>query len=105
MNKGVCGIDCEKCDCYIASVNNDDDLREKTAILWSKLNNASIAKDMINCFGCLSLGEKCYYCAELCAIRKCALSKKYMSCSQCLDRYSCDKLALIINNNKDLFNN
>ena len=39
---GYCGLDCEKCDAYIATVNDDQTLREKTAKLWAKLNNAPI---------------------------------------------------------------
>lgn len=35
-----CGLDCEKCDAYIATINDDQHLREKTAKLWAKLNNA-----------------------------------------------------------------
>ena len=30
---GYCGLDCEKCDAYIATVNDDQALREKTAKL------------------------------------------------------------------------
>ena len=36
----ICGLDCEKCDAYIATKNNDQALREKTAKLWSELNQA-----------------------------------------------------------------
>ena len=28
-----CGLDCRKCDAYIATMNNDDNLRKKTADL------------------------------------------------------------------------
>ena len=35
---GYCGLDCEKCDAYIATVHNDQDLRETTAKLWAELN-------------------------------------------------------------------
>lgn len=31
---------CEKCDAYLATINNDQALCEKTAKLWVKLNNA-----------------------------------------------------------------
>ena len=31
----ICGLDCEKCDAYIATKNDDQELREKTARLWS----------------------------------------------------------------------
>ncbi|MEG2930085.1 MAG: DUF3795 domain-containing protein, partial [Oscillospiraceae bacterium] len=47
-----CGLDCEKCDAYIATINNDDALREKTAKLWAELNNAPITAAMIHCMGC-----------------------------------------------------
>ena len=47
-----CGLDCEKCDAYIATVNDDQELREKTADLWAKLNNAPILPEHINCEGC-----------------------------------------------------
>ena len=32
-------MDCENCAARIATVNNDDELREKTAKEWSVLNN------------------------------------------------------------------
>lgn len=35
---GFCGLDCEKSDAYIATVNDDQALREKTAKLWAELN-------------------------------------------------------------------
>ena len=37
-----CGLDCEKCDAYIATIIDDQELREKTAMLWAELNNAPI---------------------------------------------------------------
>ena len=33
---GYCGLDCENCDAYIATVNDDQALREKTAKLWAE---------------------------------------------------------------------
>ena len=40
MNKliGCCVLDCEKCDARIATIANDNALREKTAAMWTKLN-------------------------------------------------------------------
>ena len=60
MNKLIafCGLECEKCDAYIATKNNDQALREKTAKLWSKLNNAQIQPEHINCEGCRMNGAK-----------------------------------------------
>lgn len=48
---GCCGLDCEKCDARVATVTNDDALREKTADLWTKLNGVTITPEMINCTG------------------------------------------------------
>ena len=46
MNKLIacCGLDCEGCDARIATLKNDDELREKTAALWSQLNGVEITK-------------------------------------------------------------
>ena len=48
---GCCGLDCEKCDAWVATVTNDNALREKTAALWTKLNGVTITPEMINCTG------------------------------------------------------
>ncbi len=60
MNKMIafCGLDCEKCDAYLATVTNDNALREKTAKLWAEMNNAPITPEMINCMGCRADGVK-----------------------------------------------
>ena len=44
-----CGLDCENCDARIATINNDDKLREETARKWSLMNNTSeITPETIN---------------------------------------------------------
>lgn len=57
-----CGLDCEKCDAYLATINDDQALREKTAKLWSELNHAPILPEHINCQGCRMDGAKTVYC-------------------------------------------
>ena len=37
-----CGLDCEKCDAYLATINDDQALRERTAKRWAELNNACL---------------------------------------------------------------
>ena len=37
-----CGLDCEKCDAYIATQNDDQALRKKTAELWTQLNGMEL---------------------------------------------------------------
>ena len=82
---GYCGLDCEKCDAYIATINDDQDLREKTAELWAKLNNAPILPEHINCNGCRVDGVKTVFCESLCEIRKCALKRGVSTCGGCPD--------------------
>ena len=38
---GYCGLDCGQCDARIATVNNDDELRARTAKLWCGWNTKS----------------------------------------------------------------
>ena len=60
MNRFIafCGLDCEKCDARIATVNHDSAQRRIVAKLWSELNGTEITPDMINCSGCRIEGVK-----------------------------------------------
>ena len=100
-----CGLDCEKCDAYIATKNNDQKLREKTAKYWSELNHITILPEQINCEGCRVDGIKTVYCDKLCAIRQCALKKKFTTCGDCENMDKCEKVSIVISNNKDAYNN
>lgn len=92
---GYCGLDCEKCEARIATVNNDDALRAKVAKLWSELNHVEITPEMINCLGCRVDGPKTVFCDSMCAIRKCAAGKAYETCGGCAELDSCEKLRAI----------
>ncbi|MBR7081652.1 MAG: DUF3795 domain-containing protein [Oscillospiraceae bacterium] len=100
-----CGLDCEKCDAYIATVNDDEKLREKTAKLWSELNNAPILPEHINCGGCRTNGVKTVYCESICAVRKCALAKGVTTCGECADFENCEILAPILANSPSALKN
>ncbi len=93
-----CGLDCESCEAYLATINNDDALRRKVAAEWSELNNAEITPEMINCTGCRLEGAKTPYCDALCPIRKCASSKGYANCGKCNEMETCKELSLITTN-------
>ena len=90
----VCGLDCEKCDAYIATKNNDQALREKTAKLWSEMNHTNILPEQINCEGCRMNGRKTVFCDHLCQIRQCALSKGLETCGACPEKTPVLRLAL-----------
>lgn len=87
-----CGINCTECPAYIATVNSDNAKREKTAKEWSKMFNADIKPEDINCEGCLSDGNVLFsHCYE-CSIRKCARERKVKNCAYCFD-FPCQMLS------------
>lgn len=85
-----CGLDCNACDAKIATLANDNNLREKVAEKWrTQYNAAGITADMINCTGCTEPGAKFNHCSQ-CEIRKCALSKNFKTCAECDKLETCD---------------
>lgn len=94
-----CGLDCEKCQARIATINNDDELREKVAKEWTEMNHVTITKEMINCTGCRIEGPKTPFCDKLCEIKKCASLNNYSTCGDCVKYKTCDTLSMITNHN------
>jgi len=91
----MCGLDCASCEAFIATKNNDNKLREKTAKEWTKRyasgrNRPPVKPEEINCEGCLSKGTVYLYCHS-CEVRNCGLKKKIKNCKEC-DEYRCEKL-------------
>ena len=103
MNKmiAICGLDCEKCDAYLATLHNDNALREKTAALWANLNHAPITADMINCTGCRMEGRKTPFCESMCEIRKCAQGKNVDTCGDCPKLAHCQTVDVMLANDPD----
>ena len=102
---GFCGLDCEKCDAYLATIRDDQALREKTAKLWSELNNVPILPEHIHCEGCRVDGVKTYYCDSLCAIRQCALRKGMETCGDCPEPESCETIRPVTGTNAEALKN
>ncbi|MBQ2323438.1 MAG: DUF3795 domain-containing protein, partial [Oscillospiraceae bacterium] len=75
-----CGLDCEACEARLATIRNDETLRQKVAVLWSELNGVEITPEMIHCTGCRVVGVKTPYCDSLCRIRQCALGRGVETC-------------------------
>ena len=96
-----CGLDCEKCDAYLATIHDDQTLREKTAKLWSEWNQVTILPEDINCEGCRADGKKTVYCDKLCEIRRCARKKGMETCGGCPDMETCRTVAMVISNTDD----
>ena len=100
-----CGLDCEKCDAYLATIHDDQALREKTAKLWAALNHAPILPEHINCQGCRADGMKTVFCESLCGIRQCALKKVVSTCGDCPDLDNCQTVGAIISSKPEALKN
>ena len=102
---GCCGLDCETCDARIATVKNDDALREKTAALWMKLNGVPIAPDQICCTGCRVDGAKTPFCEMLCPVHRCVREKGFATCADCGQTDGCPTLGIIAANSPFVLEN
>ena len=102
---GCCGLDCEKCDARIATITNDNVLREKTAALWTKLNGVTITPDMINCTGCRIDGAKTPFCDKFCPVHNCIREKSLDTCADCRQMDGCPTLGQIAVNSPFVLEN
>ena len=84
---GFCGLICTECPAYLATLNDDDELRKSTAAKWSEMFKSDIKPESINCNGCTTAGTKFAHCNE-CPMRKCAIAKAVTNCGWCRD-YPC----------------
>lgn len=100
-----CGLDCKTCDARIATLTNDDALRDKTAVLWTKLNGVAITPEMINCTGCRTEGVKTPFCDKFCSVHNCVREKKLDTCADCTQMDVCQKLGHITSNNPSVMEN
>ena len=77
---GYCCVECNKCDAYIATRNNDDELKAKVAKQWK------MKAEEIVCDGCKS--DRALF---NCEAKKCAVKRSLPTCAHCGDFASCDK--------------
>lgn len=93
---GYCGLNCEDCPVFIATVNDDNNLRLKTARGWSSLYAEFLGKDGLksedmNCRGCRSESGLFIGCMN-CPIRKCCREKNFITCASCSKYETCGML-------------
>lgn len=90
-----CGLECSACPAFIARLNDDDELRRKTAQEWTAAFKQPFAPEDINCEGCLSTeGPHTPYCA-VCAVRICAEARGLENCARCAE-FACEQLEVIL---------
>lgn len=87
---GCCGIDCDKCPSYMASLNGNEDELERIASEWST-DSMHLTADDVRCYGChAGVEHVASFCAD-CDVRTCAQRHGFGTCAECVD-YPCEKL-------------
>jgi hypothetical protein len=92
-----CGLDCSRCEGYLAAQSGDEKKIAEVARKWSAMYKADIKPENTVCDGCKADGRKSLYCQTLCEIRKCAVSRKLGTCVECGD-FPCDAVQPVLNN-------
>lgn len=89
-----CGLLCNECPAYKATVADDMPMREETAEKWSAMYGTNIKPEQINCLGCDS--SVLFGHCSVCEIRSCAKEKSLKDCGKCED-FVCKKVEGILN--------
>ncbi len=92
-----CGIDCQVCDAYIATQNNDLELKQKMVDNFKKNHGIEKSLEEMDCDGCGAEGKHIGFCA-VCGIRVCAFDKGYATCAECAE-FPCEKGSFIWTSN------
>lgn len=91
VHMAYCGFDCGQCPMYIATVTDDDELREKLIDKFSTPQKRLSIED-IRCLGCKAeLRYRHPYCTN-CDIRSCAQEHNVaFNCGECSE-YPCTEI-------------
>jgi hypothetical protein len=92
-----CGVDCKECPVFTATVNDDSELRRKTAEEWGRLYSEYIGKkelslEDMNCHGCQSDSDPRFIGCTNCPIRRCCQGKSLITCADCDEYVTCEMI-------------
>lgn len=85
---GACGLNCARCDIYLAS-HGDEGKRLGIQTWFTKMRGRDIALQSIRCEGCGSAPEECW-CKD-CAMQRCASDRGHRHCFEC-EGFPCEHL-------------
>lgn len=84
-----CGINCNSCSLYIATINNNVSLKMKLAEEWGEMYSRLFKVEDMECLGCKS--EEVFMLCSKCDIKSCNENKGIERCSKC-DDYPCSRI-------------
>jgi len=99
-----CGIDCSKCESYLATQSGKHEELEKVAKKLAKVYRAEVKPEYVICDGCRAGGRHSYFCTNSCKMRKCCIKNGYYSCIECSD-FPCKELQFELNNTPEAKDN
>lgn len=85
-----CGLLCNECPVFIATAQNNEELKEQLAKDYSNENCQFSKEDMV-CYGCFSEKTGDSKMCGNCAIRNCAEKKRVKNCAYC-EEYPCHSI-------------
>ncbi len=94
-----CGINCESCKLYKATITSDEELKTEIANEWGVLYNRTLNTSNLNCHGCKS--EIVYEACKHCDIKSCNQKKNIQSCNACLEYSACERIKKFIKWQRD----
>jgi hypothetical protein len=91
MKLACCGLDCSKCEAYIATQSGKKEELEKVVQQWKANHNADVKAEDVMCDGCQGNGRKSVYCKNMCKIPPCCAQKDIENCAFCRE-YPCNDI-------------
>lgn len=88
-----CGIRCNECPVYKATIKNDVTEKERISESWSTEKYPLKPAD-VECYGCSNTDKKVISFCKGCDIRECGIYKNVENCGFCTE-YPCDKLSKV----------
>jgi hypothetical protein len=99
-----CGIDCFKCDSYIATQSGNSKELAHVAAKLTKRYGEEVKPEYVICDGCKTNKRHSFFCDNLCKMRTCCIKKKYESCIECSD-FPCKELQFELDNSTEAKSN
>jgi hypothetical protein len=89
-NFAYCGLDCSKCDAFIATQAEDSERMKQIAERWNRELGTEFTALDVFCDGCLTQRIS-GWCQKICLIRPCAEKSGVETCAHC-GNYQCENL-------------
>lgn len=102
MELAYCGLRCDECPIYLASINNNPAEQIRLAKEYSS-DTCTFTKEDMFCLGCHSDTPSEKMCMG-CEIRKCGVKKTFSICAEC-GEFPCAILKRYLGDNSASLNN